>query len=146
MPIRQITPMSEIDRYTEQELKRLERATLRLFQYCGERVLNTARSTNSYKDQTGNLRSSLGYVIAVDGRVANMSDFQTVKQGKDGSEQGAAFAKKLVRCFPHGVCLIVVAGMEYAVHVKNKGYDVLDSSELLADKIVPTMLKQLGFK
>ncbi len=137
--------MSEIDRYTEQELKRLERAMLRLLQYCGERVLNTARSTNSYKDQTGNLRSSLGYVIAVDGRVAYMSDFQTVKQGKEGSEQGAAFAKKLVRRFPHDICLIVVAGMEYAVHVKNKGNDVLDSSELLADNIVPRMLKQLGF-
>ena len=60
-------------------------------------------------------------------------------------KKGAAFAKKLVRRFPHGVCLIVVAGMEYAAHVKNKGYDVLDSSELLADRIVPSMLKQLGF-
>ena len=123
--------MSEIDRYTEQELKRLQTVLIRSLQYCGEQVLNTARSTNSYKDQTGNLRSSLGYVVAVDGRV--------------GSEKGAAFAKKLVRRFPHGVCLIVVAGMEYAAHVKNKGYDVLDSSELLADRIVPSMLKQLGF-
>lgn len=145
MPIRQLTPMSEIDRYTEQELKRLQTVLIRSLQYCGEQVLNTARSTNSYKDQTGNLRSSLGYVIAVDGRVVYLSDFQTVKQGRDGSEKGAAFAKKLVRRFPHGVCLIVVAGMEYAAHVKNKGYDVLDSSELLADRIVPSMLKQLGF-
>lgn len=145
MPIRQLTPMSEIDRYTEQELKRLQTVLIKSLQYCGEQVLNTARSTNSYKDQTGNLRSSLGYVIAVDGRVVYKSDFQTVKQGRDGSEQGAKFAKELVRRFPHGVCLIVVAGMEYAAHVKNKGYDVLDSSELLADKIVPRMLKQLGF-
>ena len=128
--------MSEIDRYTEQELKRLQTVLIRSLQYCGEQVLNTARSTNSYKDQTGNLRSSLGYVVAVDGRVVYQSD---------GSEKGAAFAKKLVRRFPHGVCLIVVAGMEYAAHVKNKGYDVLDSSELLADRIVPSMLKQLGF-
>lgn len=145
MPIRQLTPMAEIDRYTEQQLKRLQTVLIRSLQYCGEQVLNKARSTNSYKDQTGNLRSSLGYVIAVDGKVAYQSDFQTMKQGKDGSEQGAKFAKELVRRFPHGVCLIVVAGMEYAAHVKNKGYDVLDSSELLADKIVPSMLKQLGF-
>lgn len=146
MPIRQITPMSEIDRYTEQRLRGLEQAVIRTLTYCGEVCLNVARSTNSYKDQTGNLRSSIGYVVAVDGRIVNQSDFETVKKGGDGSKQGAAFAKQLVRRFPKGVCLIVVAGMDYAVHVKNRGYDVLDSSELTADRIVPYMLKQLGFK
>ena len=145
MPITQLTPMSEIERYTEEQIERLKISILRTFMYIGEACLNKARSADSYKDQTGNLRSSLGYVVAVDGRVVYQSDFQTVKQGRDGSEKGAAFAKKLVRRFPHGVCLIVVAGMEYAAHVKNKGYDVLDSSELLADRIVPSMLKQLGF-
>lgn len=146
MPIRQITPMSEIDAYTEQKLKGLEKAMIRTLMYCGELCLNVARSTNSYKDQTGNLRSSIGYVVTVDGRIVNQSDFETVKKGGDGSKQGAAFAKQLVRRFPKGICLIVVAGMDYAVHVKNRGYDVLDSSELTADRIVPYMLKQLGFK
>lgn len=138
--------MSEIDRYTEQRLRGLEQAVIRTLTYCGELCLNVARSTNSYKDQTGNLRSSIGYVVAVDGRIVNQSDFETVKKGGDGSKQGAAFAKQLVRRFPKGICLIVVAGMDYAVHVKNRGYDVLDSSELTADRIVPYMLKQLGFK
>lgn len=146
MPIRQITPMSEIDRYTEQRLKGLEQAVIRTLTYCGELCLNVARSTNSYKDQTGNLRSSIGYVVAVDGRIVNQSDFEAVKDGGQGSKQGAAFAKQLVRRFPKGICLIVVAGMEYAAHVKNRGYDVLDSSELTADRIVPYMLKQLGLK
>ena len=72
--------MSEIDRYTEQELKRLQTVLIRSLQYCGEQVLNKARSTNSYKDQTGNLRSSLGYVVAVDGRVVYQSDFRTVQR------------------------------------------------------------------
>lgn len=143
MPIRQITPMSEIDRYTEQKLKGLEQAVIRTLAYCGEVCRNTARSTNSYKDRTGNLRSSIGYVVAVDGRIVNRSDFKTVKDGGQGSKQGAAFAKQLVRRFPKGICLIVVAGMEYAVHVQNKGYDVLDSAELTADRIVPSLLKQL---
>lgn len=146
MPIRQITPMSEIDRYTEQRLRGLEQAVIRTLAYCGELCLNVARSTNSYKDQTGNLRSSIGYVVAVDGRIVSQSSFETVKEGGQGSKQGAAFAKQLVRRFPKGICLIVVAGMEYAAHVKNRGYDVLDSSELTADRIVPSMLKQLGFK
>lgn len=146
MPIKQTTPMSEIDKYTEQRLKSLEQAVIRTLAYCGEVCLNVARSTNSYKDQTGNLRSSIGYVVAVDGRIINQSDFQTVKTGGQGSKKGAEFAKHIARRFPKGICLIVVAGMEYAVHVKNKGYDVIDSAELTADRIVPQMLKQLGFK
>lgn len=146
MPIRQMTPMSEIDRYTEQKLKELEQAVIRKLAYCGELCLNVARTQGNYTDRTGNLRSSIGYIVAVDGRVINQSDFQAIKTGGQGSKQGAEFAKQLVRRFPKGICLIVVAGMEYAVHVKNRGYDVLDSSELTAERIVPYMLKQLGFK
>lgn len=146
MPIVQKTPMKEIEAYTEQQIERIEQAAIRTLAYCGEVCLNVARSTNSYKDQTGNLRSSIGYVVAVDGRIISRSDFQTVKTGEQGTKNGEKFAKEIVRRFPKGICLVVVAGMEYAVHVKNRGYDVLDSSELTADRIVPQMLKQLGFK
>ena len=137
MPITQLTPMSEIDRYTEQQLERLKQVLIRNLMYIGETVLNRARSTNSYKDRTGNLRSSIGYVITVDGRI--------IQQGKDGSSKGAAYVKSLARKFPQGICLIVVAGMNYASYVSAKGLDVLDSSELLAERLVPQMLKQLGF-
>ena len=123
MPITQLTPMSEIDRYTEQQLERLKQVLIRNLMYIGETVLNRARSTNSYKDRTGNLRSSIGYVITVDGRIIHSSSFQTVKQGKDGSSMG----------------------MYYSSYVSAKGLDVLDSSELLAERLVPQMLKQLGF-
>lgn len=145
MPIRQLTPMTEIDRYTEEQLERLKQLIIRNLMYVGETVLNRARSTNSYKDQTGNLRSSIGYVITVDGRVVHSSSFQSVKQGKKGSSTGAAYVKSLVRQFPKGICLLVVAGMNYASYVSAKGLDVLDSSELLAESLVPRMLKQLGF-
>ncbi|WP_373190558.1 MULTISPECIES: hypothetical protein [Bacteroides] len=145
MPIRQLTPMSEIDRYTEQQLERLKQVLIRNLMYIGETVLNRARSTNSYKDRTGNLRSSIGYVITIDGRIIHSSNFQTVKQGKKGSSKGSAYVKSLARKFPQGICLIVVAGMNYASYVSAKGLDVLDSSELLAERLVPQMLKQLGF-
>lgn len=145
MPIKQLTPMSEIDRYTEEQLERLKQVLIRNLMYIGETVLNRARSTNSYKDRTGNLRSSIGYVITVDGRIIRISAFQTVKQGKEGSSTGSAYVKRLVRQFPKGICLIVVAGMNYAAYVSAKGLDVLDSSELLAERLVPRLLKQLGF-
>ena len=40
MPITQLTPMSEIDRYTEQQLERLKQVLIRNLMYIGETVLN----------------------------------------------------------------------------------------------------------
>lgn len=146
MPIRQVTPNSEVNSYIERRLEIWRQLLIRNFSYIGEQVLNAARSTDSYKDQTGNLRSSLGYVVAVDGRVADISSFAVVKNGQEGSKTGADYARKLARKYPKGIVLIVCAGMNYAAYVSAKGYDVEDSAELLADRLVPQMLRQLGLK
>ncbi len=146
MGITQTTPSAEIDRYIEEQVERVTSALLRNLQYIGERCLNAARDTNSYKDQTGNLRSSLGYVISCDGKIVYESTFEVVKNGADGAKSGIQFAKEIVRQFPEGIVLIVVAGMNYAQFVSAKGYDVIDSAELLADRLVPQIMKQLGFK
>ena len=145
MGITQRTPSSEIEAYIAQQVERITSALLYNLQYIGERCLNTARNTNSYKDQTGNLRSSLGYVVASDGKIVYQSTFEVVKEGGDGKKSGIQFAKEIVRQFPEGIVLIVVAGMNYAQYVSAKGYDVIDSAELLAEKLVPQILKQLGF-
>lgn len=146
MPITQLTPMSEIERYTEEQIERLKISILRTFMYIGEACLNKARSTDSYKDQTGNLRSSIGYIITADGRVIKSSDFAIVKSGSKGAKDGLAYAKKVAKEFPQSVCLIVVAGMNYAAYVSAKGYDVLDSSELWAEQMTESLLKKLGFR
>ena len=146
MPIKRLTPTTEIDRYIAGRVEAIKKALVYNLCAVGEQVLNAARLTNSYKDQTGNLRSSIGYVVAVDGEIVQMSSFDTVKEGREGSRGGKEYAMQLVRDFPQGIVLIVVAGMNYASYVSAKGYDVLDSSELLADKLVPQMLGKLGFK
>ena len=145
MAITQITPEEQVDAYLRLELERRNRVLLRTMYYVGERVLNAARSTQSYKDQTGNLRSSLGYVVVQDGEIVQASDFQPVKNGKEGVAKGQEYVRDLIRRNAEGIVLIVVAGMNYAQYVAAKGYDVLDSSELLAQELVPKMLKQLGF-
>nr|DAZ26239.1 MAG TPA: hypothetical protein [Caudoviricetes sp.] len=146
MPIRQVTPNSEINSYIERKLDIWMQIIINNFSYIGEQVLNAARSTNSYKDQTGNLRSSLGYVVVVDGRVADISSSAVVKNGHEGSKTGADYARELARKFPKGIVLIVCAGMNYAAYVSAKGYDVIDSAELLAERLVPQMLRKLGLK
>lgn len=145
MGITQNTPSAEIDDYIAQQVERITSALLYNLQYIGEQCLNAARETNSYKDQTGNLRSSLGYVIVCDGKIVFQSNFEIVKNGGDGAKSGIQFAKEIVRQFPEGIVLLVVAGMSYASYVSATGRDVLDSAELLADRLVPQILKQLGF-
>lgn len=143
MPIRQTTPQQEIDVYMAEQIKRIEYALVRTMQYVGERCLIAARKSKSYRDITGNLRSSVGYVISVDGNIVNSSDFDTVKNGGSGAKEGYEYACSLVSHFPQGICLIVVAGKNYARYVTAKGKDVLDSAELLAEQLVPKMLSKL---
>ena len=132
----------------DEQVSRLRQVLLRNLAYIGEQCLNAARQTDSYKDQTGNLRSSIGYVIVEDGRVVQASDFSPSDKGTDkatGQATGKAYANELAARFPSGLTLLIVAGMNYAAYVSAKGYDVLDSSELKADLLTEKLLKQLGF-
>lgn len=146
MPIQQLTPMEEIERYTEERLERFRQAVIRTLFIIGERCINKARRDGNYKDQTGNLRSSIGYVISVDGQVISYSDFQSVKSsGRGGSKEGLKFAREIAKEYPNDMCLIVVAGMKYAAYVSAKGYDVIEGAELLAEEQAKKLLKQLEF-
>lgn len=145
MPIRQITPKSQIDAYIKERMNRLKQAIIYNLCAIGEKVRNEAIESGSYKDRTKNLRSSVGYVVVVDGQVYKTGSFGKPDGNSEGKNAGMSYARSLAGKFPKGIVLIVVAGMRYASYVSAKGYNVLDSSELLADQLVPKMLKQLGF-
>jgi hypothetical protein len=145
MPIKRLTPQSEIDNHLAELIERKEQAIITHLRYVGERCINEARDAGSYRDQTGNLRSSIGYVVVKDGNIVQMSSFNKVKNGEQGASEGGEFAKQLIGQFPKGICLIVVAGMKYAKYVSARR-NVLDSSELLAERLVPDILEQLGLK
>ena len=119
---------------------------LSTFQYIGEACVREARIKANFKDQTGNLRSSIGYVILMNGKLTDIKGFDPVRGSNNGSNIGETFAKRLAQnsLKNKGCTLIVVAGMNYASHVVARGYDVLDSSELLAKKLVPRLLNQLN--
>lgn len=117
--------------------------------YIGEAAVKKAREMGDYNDITGNLRSSIGYVVLVDGEVRNgglcepvniaagtrkvktkrkdkngnlYESFVNVKVGGDGSAgvaAGEALLSKLKTEYPYGVVLILCAGMEYAAFVEN---------------------------
>ncbi len=114
-------------------------------QMLGEMCVTHARSVPAsigFTDQTGNLRSSIGYMVFVDG-VAVHESFDQVQEGLEGVKTGQNLAKKWGAKYTHGVCLVVTAGMNYAIHLEAKGRDVLTSAELLAKQELPVMVAEL---
>lgn len=139
MAIKRRTPYQTIDNDFESFIEQADNEVIRKLAIVGERCVNQARYRNKtngkeYTDQTGNLRSSTGYVIAHNGRIMVGSSFRPIKQGADGSE-GKELAERLATEYRKGYVLVVVAGMHYATYVTARGFDVLDSAELLAEKL-----------
>lgn len=145
MPVKLKTPLSEFDAEIDALTERAENAIISFLMDVGLQCIIEAREHPGYMDQTGNLRSSIGYVVVKDGEIAGMKMVEQVKDGGQGTRNGEAYLKRLASDHPKGICLIVVAGMNYAVYVEGRGKNVLSSSELLAERIVPQMLEQLGF-
>jgi hypothetical protein len=144
MGIHQLTPENQISQYLEEELRKREQVIINVLNRVGMACLNEARNNGSYIDQTGNLRSSIGYAILRDGNISTQSNFQQVKGGSAGKASGNGFVQELASKYNRGIVLIVVAGMNYAAYVETKR-NVLSSSELLASRLVPSLLGQLGF-
>ena len=110
----------------------------------GEMAVATARERGSYNDVTGNLRSSVGYVVLLDGKPVVEGAGQSYGNGGAGVAAGKELLKKLETKFQHGVVLIVCAGMDYAAYVEAvHGKDVLTSAELVADDLAKRLLKNL---
>lgn len=145
MPIKLLTPEGRAAQALSEYMQRISTAVLRNLRYLGEQCVTEARKNHTYKDQTGNLTSSIGYVIAVNGRVVSRSQFNaTTQAATDGSKEGLEYAMEVARRFPRDVVLIVVAGRNYAKYVAAKGYNVLDSAEQLARREAKTILQGLG--
>lgn len=132
-------------------LEEVERAEIEALAKLGEECIIHAREIPSevgFKDQTGNLRSSMGYAIFKDG-VAIHTWYEKVPPKKpkegvvyDGMERGKQLAEEVGKN-TKGIVLVVTAGMNYATYVEAKGRDVLASAEILAQRKLPKVLSEL---
>ena len=121
-----------------------KKAALETLDFVGLECIKEARQNGRYKDRTGNLRSSIGYVVLDNGKVVKKSGFDKVKTtAKKAKRESNSYINSIVNSYQNGLVLIVVAGMKYATYVEARGYNVLNSSEVLAKKLVPQMLKEL---
>ncbi|AMQ00933.1 hypothetical protein AY601_4082 [Pedobacter cryoconitis] len=104
----------------------------------GETRAQLGSDSPGFNDDTGNLRSSIGFILMYDGELV-YQDFQLSSKGTDksaGLALGTAYAQKLGEDYKTGWAIITVAGMEYASWVEALGYDVITGSTLGAQKIL----------
>lgn len=123
---------------------RIDNAIVQALKRLGEKCVAKARDSGDYTDQTGNLRSSIGYLIVLNGSVIERNFISASKdENGKGIATGAAFAEDLAQKYSKGYVLIVVAGMSYAAAVESKSRDVLTSAEKYAEKELPKLLRKL---
>lgn len=123
----------------KQDVQRLRQSIILEMMYTGEEAVKLQRGSHGYLDQTGNLTSSIGYMVLDHGHVVTMSNFAQVKArgrgrpkgAKSGSAIGRAAAAALAKKYASDdLALVVVAGMDYASHVEAKGLNVIDTAQL----------------
>ncbi|BES59884.1 hypothetical protein [Dysgonomonas capnocytophagoides] len=163
-----LTPLwkkSDIRKLLDKLGERAEFVIMDLLQRTGEEFVKIARLEGNYIDHTGNLRSSIGYVIVKDGRIIQESSFEKVKgagenmrlvnfktkdgqtvkfatkgasgDGSEGQKEGQQLARDLARIYSKGYVLIGVAGMKYAVIVEAmENKDVLTRAADKADDFI----------
>ncbi len=138
--------VNKIRKGLEKKKKEVENLIIKQFSYIGEQCVKIAREQGSYNDITGNLRSSIGYVVLNNGKPVKYGEPKQYNgklgNGAEGAKAAEALLTKLQAKFPWGIVLIVCAGMNYAAYVENIHHkDVLSSAELKAESLAKQLLK-----
>jgi hypothetical protein len=111
-------------------------------------VVNEAKQLNTYTDRTGNLRSSIGYVIYNNGQ--KISESFTANAGKEGGDggttgvkSGTQIANEAAKSWGTGIVAVIVAGMDYALYVESKGYDVITGPASKLNQLLQERLQDI---
>lgn len=146
---------NQVFRMLDESIVRVEEAIkFTLKTVVGGKAVTHAKSYGSFTDRTGNLRSSIGYVLAKDGDIIDVGGFESVSgpEGNNGEGiiEGKRYAEEIGNSSGAGYTLIIVAGMDYAEYVESKGYNVLTETgsylENQINDVIDRILKQAGFK
>jgi hypothetical protein len=123
----------DVQRQIETELERFTKILKLELDVVALEVITEAREKGpddgGFNDQTGNLRSSEGYIILHNGKQL-FKNFEVSGRGLQGLQLGEEKAEEIASSYPKGWAIVFVAGMEYASYVEAKGRDVLTGSTL----------------
>ncbi|MBC5635180.1 HK97 gp10 family phage protein [Parabacteroides hominis] len=132
----------EVGRWFDYFVDRAEEQIYKLLQRAGEEFVKIARKKGNYKDHTGNLRSSIGYVIVKDGDILT-ENYEQSTIGTDkqtGIREAKRLVSELTSVYSDGWVLVGVAAMPYAVYVE--AIDCKDVATVAADHTEDWVRKQ----
>lgn len=136
--IKQLKKQSDIKKEMDEYVSEIEKKLISFLIEIGDKCLEDMEDRQEYENRTGNLTASKGYAIALNGEVKYISDFDNSDGGMAGRDIANEQASKT-----SGLSIVVVSGMKYAVYVEARGYNVITSSKIMAENIVPQLLQQL---
>lgn len=108
---------------------------------CTKQIREKRIDEGSWIDQSGNLRSSIGFAVIDHGASVIQSAFDTVKSGAEGSQIGKRYVADLAEQYANVYALVVVAGMDYAEAVEARGRDVLSGAQLYAEQRIEKVME-----
>lgn len=136
--------IDKISADVDKEVRQMTEAIIETLQYIGEKAVTIARDRGNYNNITGNLRSSIGYVVLHDGEPVRQGEPEVYGDGEEGSKVAEELLTMIRSQYPTGIVLIVCAGMNYASYVEDiHGMDVLTSARLETEETANRMLKEL---
>lgn len=143
------TTKLDFDLIVQKQLKDIDNLVFQqLVELCDERIaIQRAKvSPEGYSDQTGQLRSSVGYIICRDGKVRH-ENFELAPYGTDkapGLKAGRDLALSQLR-ISQGWGIVMVAGMEYASWLEtNYGRSVLVTATFKLENDIEYILKNIS--
>jgi hypothetical protein len=138
--------MADIEKLIKEKKDRLDAALLLSLRRAGEIFVKNARENGSYRDRTGNLRSSVGYIIVKNGQIIE-DNFRSTGKGKNaGPIVGRRVADDIAQKYRSGYALIGVAGMDYAAAVESRGFEVITSSTIIAEGNLTDAISRIAGK
>lgn len=140
------TPPEALDRFMVAAFTIIRNEVSNALAKLGEECIAKIRGrsgSESWYDQTGNLRSSIGYAVYDHGLRKVQSSFQTIIGGSEGTSEGKKMINNLANEYSKVYALVVVAGMNYAEYVESlESKDVLASTELWAKDVIDARLER----
>ncbi len=119
----------DLEKVLEKFKNRIDEKVVARLTEIGEKSVEIARNLpnqgKTYRNRTGHLRDSIGFAVLKDGAIVAEDFIDPVGRSAVINRQGERYS---------GFRLIIVAGAEYATDVHVRGYDVLDSALINAEK------------
>lgn len=138
--------LQSVERYCVEVISILNEEIRRTLTFTCEEAVGKIRDRSgeeSWNDDTGNLRSSIGYGIYEYARKVIGSAFPVVRQGTEGAETGREVIDDLAGLYSKAYSAVVVAAMSYAEKVEAmENKDVLGNTYEWAKGVIYERLQK----